>query len=150
NIQNNETVEAEGAADDPVYQLFTEIQAEIARLKKRPFRDVGSVHVWLTGTGLPLLRDVAYRLFENSEAVDELFDRSDEGSEEGTQFTVEDAKKFDLVLQYAKGVAAASLEQVSTDEAKAQLQQVIQLAEACLKAVEENTIEASGDEEQEE
>jgi hypothetical protein len=145
--QNNE-IPLEPAPDDPVYQLFTEIQSEIARLKKRPL-DYGNFQVYFTGTVLPLMRDLAYRLFETSSTVDDICDRMDEEESPSTQFTVEDAKKFDFVLQFAKGMANAALESSGETE-KAQLQQIIASAEECLQLVEQNTLDEEGDDEEEE
>lgn len=145
---NHEMTQVDPDSDDEVYQLFMEIQSEIARLKKRRFRDVGEVHLWITGTGLPLLRDLSFRLYENSSAIDELLDEHE--SSEETQFTLEDAKKFDFVLQFAKGVASASLDRATEDEEKAQLVRVIQTAEECLKIVEESALSEEPEEEEEE
>lgn len=136
----------DGAQNEGVYSMYEEVVAEIALLKKRPPSDAKDISFLLIRTVLPLIRDLAHYARENRQDIDSIMDELDENDEEraaalGTQFAKEDAPKYDLVLQFAQGVASEMLQRPELpEEERAKVQLVLTTAEECLKQVEELTI----------
>lgn len=145
---NNETVTSETDAD-PMYQLYMEIQSEISRLKKRPPRDFGHFMVLFTGTFLGYMRDMAYRLSEDSAAIEELYEQTGDEDDGETRITKEDADKLNLVLNFAREVASGMLAQSSAEE-QDKFKAILQHTEECLKLVAESTIQEDDEEDESE
>jgi len=129
--------------DEGVYSMYEELVAMIALHKKRPPTDVKDITFLILREILPVIRDLAFYARVAREDIDELLDAADaEAAVLGTQFTQEDAVKFDRVLQMAQGLARGILtEQPDMEPAKrAIFEQLLSGAEECLKIVEDTTI----------
>lgn len=149
--KNGSTVTASPGTDpEGVYTLYEEMVASIASFKKRPPENYKEFVFWFARDFMPFVRDQAFHIQEHQHDLDQLVDG--EQLSQGTQFSLEDAPKFDLVLQAAQGFATTAL--ASPDlpaEDREKLQRILSTAEECLKIVEDSTLpaEESDDEEDE-
>lgn len=132
-----------------VYTLYEEFVADVERLKKL-FKGSppSNMQDALMRTFGPVVRDLAHYARENRLDIDDLLERVEAledgegagGASEETQFTQEDAQKFDLVLQFAQGAAQTMLSNDLPEEERKKISTVLATAEACLKVVEESTL----------
>lgn len=149
----NQLQQVSDAEDDIISKMVTSIDVEISRLRKNPLKTAEDVSYFMAGTVLPILKDVAYYLGKTQEIaldVDLRVEQIEDGvSGEDTQFTIEDAKKFDKILQFAQMCANEQLKASDSTglppEAIAVLREMSSLSEECLKIVEESTLEVDDD-----
>lgn len=128
--------------DEGVYVMYDELVAAIALHKKRPPANVQDVTFLLLREIFPIIRDLAFYAKNAREDIDFLLENlDDEHATLGTQFTREDAVKFDHVLQLAQGTAKEILNQPNLEpEKRVIFEKMASLAEECLKIVEETTL----------
>jgi hypothetical protein len=136
------------AQGEGIYSMYEEVVAELTHLKKRPMSSAQEVAFVILRTVMPLIRDLSHYVRENRLDIDQLMEQA-EGSD-GTQFTNEDAKNFDLVVQFAKSTleaAIASLPEGSEEKAKIQL--LLDTANKCIEVIETSPIVDGEDEDTE-
>jgi len=134
----------DGVGDDEgVFSMYEELVALIALKKKRPPANNDEVVFFLLRELLPIVRDLSFYARVAREDIDNLLDAADdEAAILGTQFTHEDALKFDSVLQMAQGLAKEVITEQPdmAPERRAIFEKLIAGAEECLKIVEETTL----------
>lgn len=115
-----------------IYTMYEEIAAEIAQLKRRPPTSAQDLTFVLLRTVMPLIRDLAFIVREARVDIDAILE-SDEGGI-GTQFTEEDAKKFEIVSQFTKQTIATMLPTLMQEqpEEAAKLQFILATADECI------------------
>src|SRR6185369_14505501 len=105
--------------------------------------NLSSLNEMIVGTVLPIMKEMAHYLREHTEHIYGLYDQI-EGGEDETKISLEHARKFELVTQYAIFLAKAQIENgAATMEAaeKAKHMEVLATAEECLKILEDHTFE---------
>lgn len=142
------------AANDPegIYSMYEEVVEEIAQMKRRPPANAQDITFMLLRTVMPLIRDLSHYVRENRMDIDGLLENQDGvGSSDETQFTEEDAKKFDLVIQFAKTAVTEAIKAVAEGSEEANRLKVIEtMAEQCLLILESSAIVGGEDDEDEE
>jgi hypothetical protein len=89
--------------------------------------------------GLIVHNDTRY-----TDGFNQAFERLDDLEEPGTQFTPEDAAKFDFLCQAAKQLAEVSLDKPGND--KKMCERIIVAANECLEIIEQSTLDVDEDE----
>lgn len=146
-------------------QMFNEIKSNRARIKKRfeslktptSFEECKQQTQLLAreidGTVLSYLQDTAHYLGQHVIQMEAIWDRMESGSNsEETQFTLEDAPRFEKVLTYAKQNIEGILNHPdvpTTPEQKALLVGILEDANYCLASVSENTLEEDNEDDEE-
>lgn len=146
----NDKVKQDGAPSvesEGIFSMYEEVVEEIASMKRRPPSSTQEITFVILRTIMPLIRDLAYYVREDRIEIDGLIDR-DSGSME-TQFTPEDAMKFELITQFAKQQAEVVLTALQDQpEQKAQIEAVLVAANECLAILESSTLDDEEDEEE--
>jgi DNA replication initiation complex subunit (GINS family) len=128
--------------EERVFKLHGMIEAERMRLKKaKGTPDASKIYDIVTGTVMPLLAELAHYAAEQATMTYELAEKVEGDGPQDTQFTPDDAKKFELIVTYALGVASESLKQLDSGTADHQKAvELVNTANECLQIIEDGTL----------
>jgi hypothetical protein len=142
---NLQAVNGSGAPpEEGIYTMYEDILKDYEKFKKRPPQSMQDMYRHSCNL-FEMIADIAYVVRENRVDIDSILD---DQTNNRTQFTMEDAPKFDLVLQFAKENALLMLEKgKDMDESiREKLQGIVRNAEECLNILESNTLPPEEDE----
>lgn len=143
------TVEEDQDAVEAARQLVADIEAEGARFRNKPPRDLGEMNTWLLGTCLSLVRDLAHQhsalvvaVEEQADVIDTLLDGETAG------VSPEDAAKCLRVLEYARSRIEIQLAEDDTLNAdqKAMLRSLLDDANSSVEVISEFVEDEEGEE----
>lgn len=120
-----------------LHALYMEMEGTVMSFIEASVGEIQNARDYLFG--LIVHNDQRY-----TEGFNQCFERLDDLEQPGTQFTPEDAAKFDFLCQAAKQLAEVSRDKPGND--KKMCERIVAAANECLEIIEQSTLDVEDDE----